>query len=315
MSDHAIFLGVDGGGTKTEFVCIDADDRVIARKTAGTTYHLQVGLHAVVETLTAGVNDVCGQLGISADDIGHTFFGLPAFGEDALVDTQLETACGGILGHERYDCGNDMICGWAGSLGGEDGINLVAGTGSIGYGERKGNAARVGGWGELFSDEGSAYWIAIQGLNAFTRMSDGRVSIGPMHGIIRSALSLSADLDICMRTMGASGIGRDDLAALARCVSEAADQGDLVARTILERAGEELAVMAGTLRSKLEYEEGEASMLSWSGGVLSNQSIVRERFKLSLPNFGVFELIDPRFSPATGAALHAKRRANVAPKQ
>ncbi len=38
----------------------------------------------------------------------------------------------------------------------EDGINLVAGTGSIAYGEFAGRAARAGGWGELFSDEASA---------------------------------------------------------------------------------------------------------------------------------------------------------------
>ena len=65
-----------------------------------------------------------------------------------------------LLGHRRYRCGNDMVCAWAGSLGGEDGINIVAGTGSIGYGERAGASARAGGWGEVFGDEGSAYWIA-----------------------------------------------------------------------------------------------------------------------------------------------------------
>ncbi len=59
-------------------------------------------------------------------------------------------------------CGNDMVCGWAGSLACADGINVVAGTGSICYGEYQGRSARCGGWGELFSDEGSAYWIARQ---------------------------------------------------------------------------------------------------------------------------------------------------------
>ncbi|MEI9903464.1 MAG: BadF/BadG/BcrA/BcrD ATPase family protein [Asticcacaulis sp.] len=73
-----------------------------------------------------------------------------------------------------------MICGWAGSLAGADGINIVAGTGSIGYGERLGRGARAGGWGEVFSDEGSAYWIAVQGLAAFARMSDGRLAKGPL---------------------------------------------------------------------------------------------------------------------------------------
>ena len=73
-----------------------------------------------------------------------------------------------------------MVCGWAGSLAGEDGINVISGTGSMTYGERHGTGHRVGGWGELFGDEGSAYWIAAQGLNAFSRMSDGRLARGPL---------------------------------------------------------------------------------------------------------------------------------------
>jgi N-acetylglucosamine kinase-like BadF-type ATPase len=90
-----------------------------------------------------------------------------------------------------------MICGWAGSLLCRDGISIVAGTGSIGYGERAGAAARSGGWGELFSDEGSAYWIACRGLNLFARMSDGRAEPGPLYEIVRQASGIGDDLDLC----------------------------------------------------------------------------------------------------------------------
>ena len=48
MSNARLFLGVDGGGTKTEFVCIDGAGAVVARQIEGTTYHLQVGLDGAV---------------------------------------------------------------------------------------------------------------------------------------------------------------------------------------------------------------------------------------------------------------------------
>lgn len=134
MTEARYFLGVDGGGTKTEFVCIDAHGAVAARQIEDTTYHLQVGLEGAVRALEAGVSGVCAQLGIAPGDLAYTFFGLPAFGEDSAIDPQLERHCGQLLGSARYRCGNDMICGWAGSLACADGINLVAGTGSIGYG-------------------------------------------------------------------------------------------------------------------------------------------------------------------------------------
>ncbi|AOH82653.1 N-acetylglucosamine kinase [Sphingomonas panacis] len=300
-----IFLGVDGGGTKTEFVCIDESGQVVARALTGTTYHLQVGFDEAVRRLAEGIGAVCAQLAISAAEIRYAFFGLPAFGEDAAVDPLLAAACGRLLGHDRYACDNDMVCGWAGSLACADGINLVAGTGSIGYGERQGRKARVGGWGEMFSDEGSAYWIAIQGLNAFTRMSDGRLPVGPLHDGFRAALGLANDLDICAKVMGEHGMARDAIAGLAPIVSQAAEAGDMAAAAILEQAGAELAGLAQALRKRLGFADEETVLLSWSGGVLTKLDTVRTPFLRSLQAQSRYEIVEPRHTPGVGAALYA----------
>jgi N-acetylglucosamine kinase-like BadF-type ATPase len=303
-----LYLGVDGGGTKTEFVCIDANRQVVARALTGTTYHLQVGLDGAVARLAEGIDAVCGQAGIGPADLRHVFFGLPAYGEDAVVDPLLDAACSRLLGHDRYTCDNDMVCGWAGSLACADGINLVAGTGSIGYGERQGHKARAGGWGEVFSDEGSAYWIAIQGLNLFTRMSDGRVPSGPLRQAFVDALDLGNDLDICARVMGEAGMARDEIAGLAPIVSSAAEAGDAAAAAILERAGAELAAIAQALRGQLGFMPEERVSLSWSGGVLTKLEAVRRPFLYHLEAAGRYELVEPRHDPAFGAALYAELR-------
>lgn len=313
MSEARVFLGVDGGGSKTEFLCIDGSGTVIARQVEGTTYHLQVGLDGAVQALRAGIAGICAQVGIGPSDLTYAFFGLPAFGEDSIVDPQLEQHCARLLGHDRFRCGNDMICGWAGSLGCEDGINIVAGTGSIGYGERKGRAARAGGWGEIFSDEGSAYWIAIHGLNAFTRMSDGRLPKGPLHEAFRRRLGLNADLDICAAVMGEQGLTRDEIAGLAPVVAEAVAAGDEAAAAIHDRAADELGSIAEALRSQLGFEPEETVPLSWSGGVLTNDASVRSRLEAWLRAKGPYQLIEPRHSPAYGAALYAAHQVGQAP--
>lgn len=304
MSEPVFYLGVDGGGTKTDFVCTDAGGDVVGRVTRGTSYHLQVGLDEAVAVLSEGIGAVCTRLGVTPGSFRYAFFGLPAYGEDDVVDPQLAKACRRLIGHDRMACGNDMISGWAGSLGCADGINLVAGTGSIGYGERKGLTARSGGWGEMFGDEGSAYWIAIRGLNAFTRMSDGRLPVGLLHEVFRQALGLSGDLEVCARVMGDRGMSRDEIAALCMVVSQAAACGDAAALQILDEAADELAAMAEALRRALEFGANEAALLSWSGGVLTREQLVRDRLRERLPN-GRFTVIEPRHDPGHGAALYA----------
>jgi N-acetylglucosamine kinase-like BadF-type ATPase len=313
MSAARVFLGVDGGGTKTEFVCIDQAGAVVGRHVEGTTYHLQVGVDGAVRALEDGVAAVCAEAGVAAADLSFAFFGLPAFGEDNVVDPQLERHCRRLLGHDRFLCGNDMICGWAGSLACADGINLVCGTGSIGYGERQGRSARVGGWGEVFSDEASAYWIAIRGLNAFTRMSDGRIPKGPLHAAFRRRLELDADLDICAKVMGESGLERDGIAGLAPIVAEAVAAGDPAAIAIHDLAADELAAMAEALREALGFAADEPVPLSWSGGVLTNDASVRSRLEARLHAAGPYRLVKPQHPPAYGAALYAQHRARRAP--
>lgn len=309
------FLGVDGGGTKTAFVLTDGEGRELARHEGGSSYHIQVGFEALHALLHEGVQAVLDKAGVSAEDVAFAFFGLPAHGEDSQVQPFLDVIPEAVLGHHRYACGNDMICGWAGSLGGEDGINIVAGTGSIGYGERQGLSARGGGWGEVFSDEGSAYWIAAQGLNAFSRMADGRLPRGPLHDLLTTALELKSDLDLCAYVYAKATPQRDRIAALSRLVAQAAAQGDDAARRIFAEAGRELAAIVEAIRQRLRYEPGETVNLSYSGGVFQGGELILQPFRQQLAAYSPdYRLVKPRHSPAIGAALYAARLSARSPR-
>ena len=308
---HGLFLGVDGGGTKTEFVLIDSLGHVRGHHQAGSSYYLQTGFTGLHRVLQEGVMAALAQAQATPGDITYAFFGLPAYGEDSELESVLDNAPFAVLGHRRYTCGNDMVSGWAGSLAAGDGINIVAGTGSIGYGARGGVNARGGGWGEVFSDEGSAYWIAIQGLNAFTRMSDGRLAIGPLHHIFKSHFDIAADLDICGRLLGGGEPpSRDSLAALSQLVLRAAEAGDHEAVRIFDQAGRELAQIVAAIRTKLGYNTDQLVRLSYSGGVFRSGQLILEplqRHLASLP--GLYNLTEPVYNPGIGSALYAARLA------
>ena len=305
---RGLYLGVDGGGTKTIFVLIDPTGRVVAEHQGGTSYYLQIGFDGLHQLLSEGVQAVLAKAGANAGDIIHAFFGLPAHGEDSEAQGLLDVMPEAVLGHRRYVCGNDMVCGWAGSLAGADGINIVAGTGSIAYGERRGLKARAGGWGEIFSDEGSAYWIAIKGLNAFTRASDGRRPRGALHAIFKAHFDLKYELDICARLMGAEPPSRDEVAALSQLVAEAAVAGDPAAKAIFDGAGRELADIIDALRQALKFPEGEPIPLSYSGGVFKSGDLILAPLRAELAaRSRDYDLVSPVLPPSLGAALYAAR--------
>jgi N-acetylglucosamine kinase-like BadF-type ATPase len=247
---------------------------------------------------------------VRTEDVDFAFFGLPAYGEDTVLVGPLSDLPRRSLPAGRYLCGNDMICGWAGSLLCRDGISIVAGTGSICYGERNGAIARCGGWGELFSDEGSAYWIACKGLNLFSRMSDGRAARGPLYDIVRQRLGLTEDLDLCGHVFSRLGGDRAQIAQLSKWVTEAAAAGDAQDTSIVREAAEELARMVDATRRQLEFGAAESVSVSYSGGVFDNVgALLLDHFAATLqacrPGYRISEPVLP---PAIGAALYAAKR-------
>ena len=299
-----MYLGVDGGGTKTAFALIDADGRLLARHESGSAYYLETGLEQTAAMLNAGVIETLALAGATPDSVSFAFFGLPAYGEDSLLHAALDALPGEVFAQERYRCGNDMVCSWAGSLACADGISVVAGTGSIAYGRYQGREARAGGWGELFSDEGSAYWIAREGLNLFSRMSDGRTARGPLHAMFRRGLELGADLDLCAEVYSRRKAERSQVAQLARLVQQAALEGDAQALAIFGRAARELAEIVDAVRRQLQAPDDAALPVSYSGGVFNSGSPVLAPFAQALEQGG-FALRTPAFPPVIGAALYA----------
>ncbi len=302
------YLGIDGGGTKTDVLLIDELGTVLASHRAGSAYYPETGIDALEALVTNAVEATLQQGAVHASELTYAFIGLPAYGEDSGILARLDRIAAAVLPADRHRCGNDMVCGWAGALGGADGINLVAGTGSIAYGEWEGRRARAGGWGELFSDEGSAYWIARQALTLFSRMSDGRASRGVLYENIREHFRLDNDLDLCAAIYGPPPLSRRALAALAPLVAQAAAAGDGQAQNIFESAAEDLCDLVHAVRDALMPSLPTPMPVSYSGGLFRFGDTVLGKFRARLyagPRQYAFTA--PKLEPPAGAALYAAK--------
>jgi N-acetylglucosamine kinase-like BadF-type ATPase len=302
------YLGVDGGGSKTAFMLIDESGQVLASHTEGPAYYLEIGWDELRSMLERGIRNTLERAALAPSRLDFAFLGLPAYGEDSRLLAQFDAVPAPPLAPGRYRCGNDAACGWAGALACEDGINLIAGTGSIGYGEYQGRTARGGGWGELFSDEGSAYWLARESLNVFSRMSDGRVERGPWYEMVRQHFGLQSDLDLCAAIYGDGAAGRSRIATLAPLVSRAAHAGDVQIAALFYRAAYELARIVHAVHDRLEIPRGIDVNVSYSGGMFSERELLLEPFLAELSrDTRQYRAAAPRFSPAAGAALYAAK--------
>jgi N-acetylglucosamine kinase-like BadF-type ATPase len=306
------FLGIDGGGTKTDFLLIGETGRVLATHRAGSAYHLETGFAALQNMLTEGIEATLKQGGISAAQLEFAFIGLPAYGEDSALLPRLDRIVATVLPQEKFRCDNDMVCGWAGALAGSDGINIVAGTGSIAYGEFGIRRARAGGWGELFSDEGSAHWIAREALTLFSRMSDGRAAKTPLYELIRERFQLHADLDLCAVIYGPPPLTRSKMAALAPLVARAARAGDAEARQLFQLAAQHLASIVHAVRDQLHVPLGTPLPVSYSGGMFRPDDLLKPMFEVALQAGDLrYQLVAPRLPPVAGAALYAVKLAQA----
>ena len=157
---------------------------------------------------------------------------------------------------------------------------MSAGTGSFAIGaDGLGREARCGGWGRFASDEGSAYWIAIEALRRVLRSVDGREADLRLSALITGRLGLAAPLEL-VTWLHTPARTKEEIAALSRDVEQAAAEDDEAAASILSRAGAELADLACGVLGRLEL--GSPAEIALAGSVLRNSARVRASFEQSL---------------------------------
>ena len=200
------------------------------------------------------------------------------------------------------------MVGWSGALRCQPGIHVVSGTGSVAYGEDgRGGAARAGGWSVYFGDEGSSYWAAVKGINAFFRQADGRMPRTMLFDYFMELFRLSDPLHMPGAFEEATEGGKADrVAAFQRHVSELAKRGDPCALEIYRQAGEALAALVTALKTRLHFPEDETIRVTYSGGLFRNGACVLDPFRAITEAQGC-RVETPAYGPLAGAVGYAAR--------
>lgn len=268
-----IFIGIDGGGTKTKFT-LKKGDEVYSSKEK-TIHPMQATKEEFYERIKNGIESVCKKAQVSISDISYTFAAIPGFGQYAQKEKDMPEIFEKILGTKNFKLANDAVVGWAGSLEAKEGVNLVLGTGAITYGvDKNGKKLRASGWGPKIGDEGSGYWIGMQIINAFTKQADFRHERGALYNIVKDYFSIENDLDIINIV---EGMKREEIAAISQILMQSVEKDDKDAKAILDKAAFEAASAIDATIEKLDFDN--PVKVSYSGGVFNIGEVFINKIK------------------------------------
>lgn len=248
------YIGIDSGGTKTEFILADAEGSVISRAVDSGCNPLDIGADSAREIILRNVR----QLDAAAPGpICSIYAGIAGANH---VDMHLETLLAQELGGAAVRVEDDRRIVVSSTLGHADGCGMICGTGSslsIIIGSEP--IRQVGGLGYLINTGGSGYELGQAGLKEACRYLDGRGEYTVLADLITKALGKKPWDSLANIYAG----GRSYIASFAHTVFEGMEMGDAVCRRIVEESAYKLSELTFAAE---KYFPGEFPVVM-SGGI------------------------------------------------
>ena len=299
------YAGIDGGQSSTAAVIADERGRILARGRGGPADEVAQGADStrLRDALSAALGDA-----MRKAQLPH--------------DARFAAVVAGISGYEGTVYGrapelpadsltlmHDTPIAHAGALGGEPGVVVIAGTGSVAYAAGgSGESALTGGWGYLFGDEGSAFALARTVVSDAMRAYDA----GEESPLGHSALSFFnvPSLRRLARSFYAGSITRTAFAEFAATIVQQAESGDTFALPYVDEAAHALVRIAMQAAQRARMD---APRVAFTGGMLQS-ALMRERIAHRMGEvLPGAQYVPPLHDAATGALLLAYKAGGVTP--
>ena len=293
-------VGIDGGGTKTTTVVVDASGNEVARHTGPTSNPAVIGFDATAQVLDEGLWAARAVLGFDGVFAGG-WIGLAGVDRPGDRERLLPSLTESIAAPRITNDGELVLSG----LGGGDGVGLIAGTGSIAMGRNAaGERIRAGGWGHVIGDEGSAWAFGVAALKAVAAEIDGTGEPTPFTSSLVAHWELDDPRQIVTRT-SAPETSKRDIARLARFTMQAAIEGWEPSLAAVRRGADDLAIQVCAVARRLRID-GPLD-LALAGGLLLNlpfyRDLVLKAIAARRPLGTVANVTDPALSAARDIAL------------
>ncbi len=296
----AVFLGVDGGGSNSRFLFLDANGLEVFSAFAGAANLTSQGSESVAELFKHQLQlfdaQGHGEMVIAGAVLGLA--GLLYKKDYSGFISQLQEI---VLKRQTIkpviELVTDSHLVWFAAAKGKPAIALISGTGSVAYGIDQDGARLVrGGLGALLSDEGSGFQIGLAGLQHAIRAHEGRDEATTLSGALYAHFEIE---DISSTLEKASS--REQIASFAKVVLTQAQAGDSISIQIVMQAARYLAGLVESMLIEGNFDRASL-LVGIYGSCLQRSQLLRDELAARLAE------IEPQLR-VVSPALSAERAA------
>lgn len=306
-------LGLDCGGTASKALLTTVCGDMLGRGQGGPANYMVNGIDGVVKSALEAIGGCLAQARLDLPTLYNqgVFLALGVSGAGREPEMAEVKQAFQRIGFDHVVVGHDASIALLGALGGADGVVVIAGTGSIAYGLRDKQSTRVGGWGYLLDDEGSAFWISLYALQQVMWSFDGRAGQDRMLLAAVYDYFHVPDAAQLVPLVYRTPLDRGLIGGFSREVTRLANEGHGLSQEILSAAGQQLGNLAVAALTNLGLLESEGRV-GVSGGVFSAGDWVLAPMQEVIWHAAPKQTVTlPDFEPVVGAALLAARHSQL----
>jgi len=297
-----MIIGIDGGGTKTALVLADSEGRVLSEIRGSGTNIADIGLEECENRLRQQLSLLLKDYGGLSSEIDSIYAGIAGSSVKATREALKSILTCLLPNASVVDNHSDAFNPLYGEA--EEGIVLIAGTGSSSFVVTKDGLTQVGGWGYLIDDAGSGFRIGADALKAAYRSFDGR----GIKTLLEECISTKLGMPLNEAIPQIYQKGKSFIAAFTPVVFDAMANGDDIARGIIT---DNATAIAEHLQACLRHISARPATAIVNGGLTSNEeylSIIKAALGSDLTDIVI---IRPEQPPVYGALVKAARIADI----
>jgi glucosamine kinase len=250
-----IFIGIDGGATKTIARVEDAHGEFLGQGQGGPA-NIRLSVEGSWQSIHDALREALAKPGLRLED-GRRRFYCGA----GLAGTEVPSACDQFVNtphpFARLILKSDGYTSCLGAHGGGDGATIAIGTGTVGYQIEGDKEYKVGGWGFPHGDEGSGACLGLEAVRLTLHWLDGRGEPSPL----LEAVYAHFDRDLIRLVVWANQANATQFAQIAPIVIEQVKRQTPLAETLIKQAAGEIDRLAAALAAQSIDKTSPCSLL------------------------------------------------------